>query len=271
MRPPLDGTILVTGASSGIGRALAIELAGRAGALVLVARRADRLEALREELRSRRPDLRVSLQPCDLLDRAAVDRMLDAVAAELGPVDVLINNAGFGDMGVFDRSDWDKTERMIRLNVEVPTYLARRLVGPMIERGRGGILNVSSGFGLEIMPGFATYVGSKHYVTSWTESVRLELRSQGVVVSQLCPGPVRTEFESHIGNFTGRRPPPLVEISPERCARAAVRGFARGRAMIIPGVAIRLLLGLGAVSPRWLKRLVYRPVADQIRRLQLRG
>lgn len=271
MRPPLDGTILVTGASSGIGRALAVELADRAAGLVLVARRADRLEELRRELLSRRGDLRVSVQPCDLLHREEVDRMLEGVAADMGPVDVLINNAGFGDMGVFDRAEWGKTERLIRLNIEAVTYLTHRLVGPMIERRRGGILNVSSGFGLELMPGFATYVGAKHYVTAWTESIRLELRSQGVVVTQLCPGPVRTEFESHIGNFTGRKVPGFVEISPERCARAALRGFARGRAMVIPGLAMKLLLLLGAVSPRWLKRLVYRPLADQLRRLQLRS
>ncbi len=271
MKPPLDGTVLITGASSGIGRAMALELAGRARALVLVARRAERLEELRAELVARRPDLVVSTQACDLLDRAATDRMLDAVERDVGPVDVLVNNAGFGDMGVFDRADWQKTQCMIRLNVESLTYLTHRLVGPMVERKRGGVLNVSSGFGLEFMPGFAAYIACKHYVTALTESLRLDLRSQGVVVSQVCPGPVATEFESHLGNFTGRKPPSFVEISPERCARAALRGFARGRALVIPGVAIKLLLGLGALSPRWLKRLVYIPLASLVRRAQLRS
>jgi len=271
MRPPLDGTVIVTGASSGIGRAMAVELADRARHLVLVARRRELLEELREELVASRPGLAVTLFPCDLLDREATDRMLEGVAREVGDVDVLINNAGFGDMGVFDRVDWGKTERMIRLNCESVVYLTRRLVTGMVERGRGGILNVSSGFGLEFMPGFSTYIATKHFLSGLTESMRLELRGVGVVVSQVCPGPVATEFESHIGNFTGQKPPSFIEISPERCARAAIRGFARGRALVIPGFWIKLLMGLGAISPRWLKRLVYLPIATQLRRAQLRG
>lgn len=269
MRAPLDGTVLVTGASSGIGRAMAVELAPRAAHLVLVARRTDRLEALRDELLAGRPDLAVTLQPCDLLDREATERMLDAVARDVGDVDVLINNAGFGDMGVFDRVDWDKTQRMIRLNCESATYLAHRLVQGMVARRRGGILNVSSGFGLEFMPGFSTYIATKHYLSGLTESMRLELRGRGVVVSQLCPGPVTSEFESHIGNFTGQKPPKLVEISAERCARVAVRGFARGKALIIPGFWIKLAMAVGSVTPRWVKRLVYLPIAHKLREIQL--
>lgn len=269
MRPPLDGTVLVTGASSGIGRAMALELAARARHLVLVARRADRLEALRDELVASRPDLQITLAPCDLLDREATDRMLEAVARDVGDVDVLINNAGFGDMGVFDRVDWDKTERMIRLNCESATYLARRLSAGMVQRRRGGILNVSSGFGLEFMPGFATYIATKHFVSGLTEGMRLDLRPVGVVVSQLCPGPVATEFESQIGNFTGQKPPGFIEISAEHCARVAVRGFSRDRALIIPGFWIRLSMFLGAISPRWIKRLVYLPIARRLRKLQL--
>ena len=271
MRPPIDGTILITGASSGIGEAMARELAPRAKTIVLVARRRERLDALREELVTRHPQLSVSVQPCDLLSREATDRMLDAVASEVGHVDVLVNNAGFGDMGVFDRADWDKTERMIRLNVESLTYLTHRLARPMVERKRGGILMVSSGFGLEFMPGFPVYIATKHYVSALSECLRLELRSRGVVVTQVCPGPVRTEFESHIGNFTGRKPPGLAEISAERCARSAIRGFARGRAMVIPGVIIRLSLWVGAVTPRWVKRLVYIPLASLTRRVQERA
>jgi hypothetical protein len=271
MRPPLDGTILITGASSGIGRAMAVELAPRAKALVLVARRVDRLEELRDELVARRPELVVSLQQCDLCERVATDRMLEAVAREVGDVDVLINNAGIGDMGAFDRADWSKTERLIRLNVESLTYLCHRLVGPMVERRRGGILNVSSGFGLEFMPSFATYIASKHYVSGLTESMRLDLRSQGVVVTQVCPGPVATEFEEHLGNFTGHKPPGFLEISAERCARSAIGGFARDRALVIPGIAIRFVMWIGALTPRWVKRLIYRPLAGAARRVQLRA
>ncbi len=266
MRPPLDGTILVTGASSGIGRELARQLAPRAGALVLVARRTERLEALADELRAKRADLPVHVEPCDLSDAAAVDALLARVEERAGAVDVLVNNAGLGDFGVFDLSDWPKVRAMIDLNVTALVYLTHRLVPAMVARRRGGILNVSSGFGLSFLPGFAAYVGTKHFVTSFTESLRLEVQPEGIVVTQVCPGPVATEFEENAGNFSEMSPP--FEISPERCARSALAGFARGRALVVPGIAIRLLLALGAFTPRWMLRLLFAPFARRIRRAQ---
>ena len=272
MRPPLDrSTILITGASSGIGLELARQLAPRAGGLILVARRTERLEALRTELVGRRPDLVVSVQTCDLGDRAATDAMLARVEAEVGSIDVLINNAGMGDMGLFELADWDKVARMLELNVVALTHLTHRLLGGMSARGRGGVLQVSSGFGLEFLPGFAAYVGTKHYVTGFTEALGIEARGRGVVVSQLCPGPVATEFEELAGNFTGRKVPGWLELSAAECVRAGLRGFERGRALIVPGFAMKLLMLFGSLSPRWLKRLVYRPVAAQLRALQLRA
>ncbi|MFW6049693.1 MAG: SDR family NAD(P)-dependent oxidoreductase [Myxococcota bacterium] len=269
MRPPIDGgTLLITGASAGIGRAIARELSARAGRLVLVARREDRLRALAQELQAALPDLPVHVVPCDLTDHAARDAMLERVATEAGPVDVLVNNAGVGQMGMFDASDWAWLERLITLNVTAALHLAHRLLPSMLARGRGGILNVSSGFGLEFMPGFAGYAGAKHFVSAFSESLRLEVRDRGVVVTHLCPGPVETEFIEVMGNPAGREPPALVRISAERCARIAVRGFDRGRALVVPGVAMKLLLGLGAVSPRFLKRFLYRPIAPTLRRLE---
>jgi uncharacterized protein len=269
MRPPIDGgTILITGASAGIGRALAQELAPRAGTLVLVARRAERLEALADTLRAQHPNLRVSVQPCDLADRAATDAMLARVAEQVGAVDVLINNAGLGQMGTFDRSDWQHLQAMIDVNVTALAQLTHRLVPDMVARGRGGVLNVSSGFGLEFMPGFAGYVGTKHFVSSFSESLRLDVRDRGVVVTHLCPGPVDSEFIEVMGNPLRSPPPSLVRLSAERCARIAIRGFEANRALVIPGVIMRMVLALGALSPRWLKRLVYRPVAPFMRRAE---
>jgi short-subunit dehydrogenase len=262
-RPPLDGTILITGASSGIGRELARQGAGRARAVVLVARRAERLAELRAELLIRRPELVVSVQPCDLSDRASIDGMVAAAEREAGPIDVLVNNAGLGDMGFFDLSAWDKHQQMIATNITALTYLTHRLLPAMRARGRGGVLNVSSGFGLEFMPAFAVYAATKHYVTALTEALRCELAGSGVVMSQLCPGPVRTEFEEVAGNFTGKRPP--TEMTAEDCARIGLRGFARGRALIVPGLLIKLALLVGALTPRWLKRWLYGIVAPRMR------
>lgn len=269
MRPPIDGgVVLVTGASSGLGREFARQLAPRARSLVLVARRTERLEALRKELTRAHPALKVTLLPCDLCDPAALDAMVDAAAREAGEIDVLINNAGVGDLGVFDRVDWKKTEQLIALNVTSLTQLTRRLLPAMVARGRGGVLNVSSGFGLEFMPGMATYIASKHYVSALTECVRIETRASGVVVSQLCPGPVATEFEEHTGNFTGQKVPSFILIDAPRCARDALAGFDADRAVIIPGFAVKVMMALGAMSPRWVKRLIYRPLAARLRAMQ---
>jgi uncharacterized protein len=271
MRPPIDGgTILITGASSGIGRAYACELASRAGTLVLVARRKDRLDALASELTSAHPALTVHVEPCDLADRKATTTMLDRVLESVGHVDVLINNAGLGQMGVFDRCDWEHLDHMLEVNIRALVQLTHRLLPPMVERGRGGVLNVSSGFGLEFMPGFAGYVGSKHFVSAFSESLRLDVRDRGVVVTHVCPGPVESEFIEAMGNPLRRRPPSLVRISAERCARSSLRAFEANRALFVPGVMMRAVLSVGAVSPRWLKRLVYRPVGPIIRRFEER-
>lgn len=266
----LDGAVvLVTGASSGIGVALARAIAPRAKTLVLVARRIDRLEQLKEELTRAHAGLTVHACRCDLIDQDATRGMIASIEAETGGIDVLINNAGFGDLGVFDRAEWDKTERMIALNVTALTYLTHRLLPAMVARGRGGILNVSSSFGLSFLPGFAAYIGTKHYVTSFTETLRLDLAGTGVRVTQVCPGPVRTEFNDVLGNFTGADVPRFVSIDAEHCARAALRGLERGRALVIPGMFIRILMVLNAVSPRWLKRLLYIPIARKLRQIQL--
>jgi len=258
MKPPLkDGAILITGASAGIGREMARELAPIAKTIVLVARRESRLQELKAELLEMNPKLRVDVQPCDLSDLRDIDRMLDAVHAEVGIVDILINNAGLGDVGLFELTDWEKQEAMIRVNITALTYLMRKLLQPMLDQGRGGILNVSSGYGLTFSPAMAVYVGSKHYVTSFSESIRIELGGTGVVITQLCPGPVETEFLELAGNPTGMDIPKIVSVSARRCARAGLRGFRRGQAIVVPGVLMWVAIWLGRISPRPILRLFY--------------
>jgi hypothetical protein len=235
-------------------------------ALVLVARRAERLSELADELRRGHASLRISVQRCDLVDRAAVDRMLEAATAEVGELDILVNAAGLGDFALLESTAWEKLEQMLRLNVVALTYLTRRALEPMLRRGRGGVLNVSSGLGLVFLPGFAAYAGTKHYVTAFSESLRSELRGTGVVVSQVCPGPVATEFLEVAGNPLGREIPPLIQMSAERCARIALRAFGRGRALVVPGLLMKLFLGLGRLTPRWFLRGVLALFARVLRK-----
>jgi hypothetical protein len=236
-------------------------------ALVLVARRAERLSELADELRRSHASLRISVQRCDLVDRAAVDRMLEAATAEVGELDILVNAAGLGDFALLESTTWEKLEQMLRLNVVALTYLTRRALEPMLRRGRGGVLNVSSGLGLVFLPGFAAYAGTKHYVTAFSESLRSELRGTGVVVSQVCPGPVATEFHEVAGNPPDIRAiQGLMQISAERCARIALRAFARGRALVVPGLLAKLFIGLGRLAPRRLLRGVLRVFARMLRK-----
>jgi len=262
VRPPIDGsTALVTGASAGIGREIARQLAPRVRKLVLAARRADRLEAVATELKAANQGLEVATVTADVRDLAS----LDALCAAAGDVDILINNAGLGDQVLFADQPWERMAQMIETNITALTYLTRKLLPGMLARGKGGVLNVSSGFGLQFLPGMAVYVGTKHYVTGFTESLRLEVGRRGVVVSQVCPGPVATEFGEVAGNTVKVG---LVEISAESCARTALRGFDRGKALIVPGFLIRLAMGLGAWTPRWLLRFV---MGQAGRRLGLLG
>ena len=190
-RPPPDGgTVLITGASAGIGLELARQLAPRARALVLVARRAERLEGLKDELSAKHPGLVVRTEPCDLTDPNAVDALSGHQLEDFGAIDVLVNNAGAGIQGLYEKSDWERIYSLIRLNVVALALLTRRLVPAMVARHRGGVLNMNSGAGVAIMPGMAAYVGSKHFVTGFTETLRAELDGTGVVVSQALPGPV---------------------------------------------------------------------------------
>jgi len=220
----------------------------------MVARRAERLEGLKGELSAKHPGLILRTEPCDLSDPNAVDALSGHLLEEFGAVDVLVNNAGAGFQGLYEKSDWERVHALIRLNVVALALLTRRLTPAMVARRKGGVLNINSGAGVAIMPGMAAYVGTKHFVTGFTETLRAELEGTGVVVSQALPGPVETGFDeaANIG-------PPgaldrLFRISAERCAQEVIRGFERGRSMIFPGSAYRAVMTLQGVLPRGLQR-----------------
>lgn len=255
VRPPVDGgTVLITGASSGIGLELARGLAPRARALVLVARRLERLEALGSELSAEHPGLTIRTEPCDLSDPGAVDALSERLLKEFGAVDVLVNNAGAGLEGLYEGSDWGRVYGLIRLNVVAPALLTRRLAPGMVARRRGGVLNINSGAGVAIMPGMAAYVGTKHFVTGFTETLRAELAGAGVAVSQALPGPVQTGFDEAADIGPPGALDRIFRISAARCARDVIRGFERGRPMIFPGSAYGAAMALQGFLPRALQR-----------------
>lgn len=250
------GTVMVTGASSGIGRELAHEFASRSQALVLVARRLERLEQLRAELLARHPNLKVITLGADLSDEHEIDSLLRRVGDEAGPVDVLVNNAGLGYSALMDRSDWIATRRVLQTNVLAVAQLTSALTPGMVKRGRGGVINIGSGAGFTVLPSAAGYVGSKHFVAGFSEALRADLAGTGVVVTQVCPGPVRSEFDEVAGSATGMIGglPNVLRISAAQCAREAVAAFGKGSARVFPGLAYRSLMRALPFLPLWLQR-----------------
>lgn len=263
--------VLITGASSGIGLELARQVAPDAKFLVLVARRQERLDALQGELRQKDPHLSVQVYPCDLADLGAVERMLGYLASEAAPIDVLINNAGIGDQALFDQSDWKSQQRLIAVNVIAPLRLAHALVPGMVNRGRGGILNIGSGAGVAYLPGATTYVASKHFIDGFSENLRLDLSGTGVTVTQVLPGPVETEFDQAAGIEGLGGPPGNVTISAAACAREALAGFERGEAQVFPGRRYRNLMRAHALAPRTLLRRMGQAQAKRLLQEKRRG
>ena len=250
---------LVTGASAGIGRALAAEFAGRGCDLVVVARDAARLEALAAELAAAH-GVDVEVLVADLTDPADRERVEARVAA--GPeVDVVVNNAGLGTYGQLRTSTPDAEQVQVEVNVTALMRLTTVAAQTFSARRRGGILNVSSVAGFQPNPGHATYGATKAFVTSLSEAVHVELADLGVHVTALCPGYTRTEFHERADWSVGAFPD-AAWSSAEDVARAGVDGLLRNRALVVPGGLFKALAGTAQVLPSAVTRRVAGLVAS---------
>lgn len=244
------GTALVTGASSGIGVAIARELAAKGHALILVARREERLRSLATELADQH-GVSTEVIACDLSDPAERDRLVEQVNRGGRVVEVLVNNAGFGSRGRFVSNDPDRMVGMVRLNVEAVVELTSRFLGGMVERGRGSIINISSTSAFQPLPGAAVYAASKSFVLSFSEAIRTELRGTGVGVTAVCPGPVKTEFTDAAGmSGIEDSTPDAIWMSPEEIGVAAVDGAVADKRVVVPGALNRVGSLLGQHAPR---------------------
>lgn len=250
--PPPSGssTALVTGASSGIGAEIARQLADRGHTVTLVARREDRLRELAAELAEER-GVRAETIAADLGDAAARERLTDRLG-ELGlAVEVLVNNAGFGDSNELHRAERERLVEMVELNCVALLDLQARFVGAMVKRGRGAILNVASTAAFQPIPGTAAYAATKAFVLSLSEATSAELQGTGVTVTALCPGPVKTEFAEVAGVGGAEESlPGVFWTSVEQVAREAVAGAESGKRVVVPGVVNRAGAIAGQHSPR---------------------
>ena len=249
---------MITGASAGIGREFARQLADRAGALVLVARRQERLEALRAELTTKNPNLNVDCRAVDLANAEAVAGLCEWLAEQNIAVDFLINNAGLGDRGSFATVEPERLREMLAVNVVALTNLTRSVLPGMIARKRGGILNVSSTAGFLPIRKLAVYAASKAYVTSFSEALGGEVRKAGIAVTALCPGPVDTEF-NQVAQRAGKRDqhsPGFMHVPVEEVARAGLRAIERGKPVVVPGLVMKIAMLLVRLTPMAILRRV---------------
>jgi uncharacterized protein len=240
---------LVTGASSGIGRAVSRVLAQRGYNLVLVARRRERLLRLRSEICDTQ-NVRVCVADEDLCRPGAAEDLVGHVGSSEGAIDILVNSAGFGMVGEFARTDWDRERDIIELNVAVLTHLTKLVVQGMIERKQGRILNVASTAAFRPGPLNAVYAATKAYVLSFSEALSCELAHSGVSVTALCPGPTDTEFAS-VASLGSREWQALWKAaSAMEVAEFGVDAMMRGCKIAIPGFANRTFAALARAMPR---------------------
>ena len=245
-------TALITGASGGIGYELAKVFAANNHDLILVARGIDKLQRIQDEL-TQTHNLRVHVMACDLSQTDAPQRLFERVQQQLLTVDVLVNNAGFGDYGPFADCDWGKQSALMQLNMVSLTQLTRLCLPLMLERGYGKILNVSSTAAFQPGPFMATYYASKSYVMSFTEALAHEVKGTGVTATVLCPGPTGgTDFQTRadlgdVDFFKKFKLPTASEV-----AQFGYAALERNQVVAVHGLFNQLLVFTNRLMPRQL-------------------
>ncbi len=255
-------TALVTGASAGLGAEFARQLAPVASSLVLVARRTERLEELRAELGEKFPKLNVLIYGADLAEEGKRLELVNWLNEQGIRVDFLINNAGLGDHGEFQSSDWERVRSMLEVNIAALTHLSHLLLPTLRASGRAAILNVSSVASFFPLPNMAVYSATKAYVTSFSEALRMELLGTGVSVTALCPGPVKTEF-FEVATRPGEEDASAhyetmnaFSVTPAEAVRAALEAAGCERPRVIPGALLAVAVAAASVVPFFIVRRI---------------
>jgi len=244
---------LITGASSGIGYDLTRIAAADGKNLILVARSADKLNRLAEDLRKNKT-IEIFIFAVDLVKEAGVKKLISDIKSADLTVDTLINNAGFGDFGDFAKADLQKNMDMIQLNISALTELTHTFAQGMLKAGKGKVLNVASTAAFMPGPGMAVYYAGKAYVLSFSEALARELKGSGVTVTTLCPGPTETNFAAAAGLGKSLLHRMLAPATSNRVAKAGYKAMLKGKTIEIPGFTNKL----SALTPRFSPRSLVR-------------
>ncbi|WAJ47369.1 SDR family oxidoreductase [Mycobacterium sp. Aquia_216] len=238
-------TVVITGASSGIGAELARGLARRGFPLLLVARRRERLDEIADRV-GEEHSVAVEVMPLDLSDIKARGKLADRLRAE--PIAGLCNSAGFGTSGVFYELPVERESEEVTLNALVLMELTHAALPGMVERGAGAVMNIASIAAFQPLPYMAVYSATKAFVQTFSEAVHEELHGTGVSVTSLCPGPVPTEW-AEIAN-ANRFSVPAAQVSPADVAEAAIGAMVAGKRTVVPGVVPKVVSSGGRFAPR---------------------
>ena len=248
-------TVLITGASSGIGRELARVFASQGWSLVLTARNETSLAKLKAELETRH-QVQAQLLVQDLAKPDAASLIHAELARSKTKIDILVNNAGFGDYGLFAETDWAKQEDMVQVNILALMHLTRLFLPDMLQAGTGRILNIASVAGFSPGPYMSVYYARKAFDISFSQALASELQGTGITVTASCPGPTTSGFQKMAGRGTEKLFAALKNATAREVAEFSYKKLMRGRAVAIYGLGNKLLVFMQRFAPRSLVRKV---------------
>ena len=256
---------VVTGASSGLGEEFARQLAARGYDLVLVARRSDRLEKLGQLITSTHGVECAPIQ-VDLALPEERERLFERLKTDWSRIEILVNNAGFGTHGFFHETDLERELEMIEVNCAAPVHLTKRFLPWFMERGKGYVLNVASLSAYMPGPVMAMYFASKAFLLSFSEALWEECRNTGIVVTALCPGPVKTEFQGTAGLSKNARSSGTAALPADRVVREALEGLLGGERAVIPGYQQKIAAFMSRIVPKGAALKSVRKIQEERRR-----
>lgn len=244
---------IITGASSGIGYELANLFAKDKHNLILVARNNERLQNIKDELKVMNIDIKIL--SLDLSNMDDCDKLIRFVEENKMKIDTLVNNAGIGSFGDFKDVEWNTEEKLIDINIKAVTKLTKYFLPKMVEQKYGGVLNVASTAAFAAGPRMAAYYASKAYVLNLTEAIYEEVKGYGIKVSCLCPGPVKTSFQSKAGIKKSEGAKKYL-MDADIVAKLGYNGFKKGKLIIIPGFKNKILVGANKILPGVISRKI---------------
>ncbi|MFW6019343.1 MAG: SDR family NAD(P)-dependent oxidoreductase [Bacteroidales bacterium] len=256
-------TALVTGASGGIGKEFARLLAIKGYNLILVARSKDKLEELQKTWREEF-QIEIYIFPTDLANKKQLSQLFNRVKFEQLKVDILINNAGFGDYGEFINANPKKEDAMIRVNISALTTLTRDFAKEMVKNNHGYILNVSSVAAFQPGPLMAVYAATKAYVLSYTQAVANELKGTGVNATVLCPGPVDTDFAKNASLETSRLFKIMQPVSARYVANYGLKAMFKKKVLAVPGFKEKFMAGTVKFLPSKFATQITRKIQERV-------